>query len=72
MGRYQINLTMDERLREAILFAAQRDGMTGSGKIRQILTQQMARTMDSADFKQHEIAQAARQVAAGGSGDGGQ
>jgi len=62
---------MDERLREAILFAAQRDGMTGSGKIRQILTQQMARTMESTDFRAHEMARAARQATMGGINDGG-
>lgn len=72
MGRYQVNLTVDEQLKEAILFSAQRDGMTSSSKIRQILTQQLTRTMDSADFKEHRMAQAARQLRSGGANDGGQ
>lgn len=53
MGRYQVNLTVGEQLRSAILFAAMRDGMTPSTKIRQILTQQLARTMASQDFLDH-------------------
>ncbi len=72
VGRYQVNLTVDEQLKEAILFAAARDGLTASSKIRQILTQQLTRTIDSADFKEHQLARAARQLRAGGGNDGGQ
>lgn len=53
MSRYQVNLTVGEELRSAILFSAMRDGMTPSSKIRQILTQQLRRTMDSAEFMDH-------------------
>jgi hypothetical protein len=56
MARYQVNLTVDPRLRSAILFSAMRDGMTPSAKIRQILTQQLSRTMSSAEFADHEKA----------------
>jgi hypothetical protein len=53
MGRYQVNLTVGEQLRSAILFAAMRDGMTPSAKIRSILTQQLRRTIDSPEFLDH-------------------
>jgi hypothetical protein len=53
VGRYQVNLTVGEELRSAILFSAMRDGMNPSSKIRQILTQQLRRTIDSAEFQDH-------------------
>lgn len=53
MGRYQVNLTLGEQLRAAIRYTAMRDGIAPSTKIRQILTQQLARTIASAEFQQH-------------------
>lgn len=50
MARYQINVTVGERLREAVLFVAARDGLAPSTKIRQILSQQLMRTMQSSEF----------------------
>lgn len=70
MGRYQINVTVGERLRECILYVSARDGLAPSTKIRQILTQQLIRTMDSADFNEHLLGQAARQGMVGGAHDG--
>lgn len=72
MGRYQINLTMDEQLREAVLFSAMRDGMTGSGKIRQILTQQLTRTMQSVDFLDYLASRQQRAMDSAGRADGGE
>jgi hypothetical protein len=57
--RYQVKVTVSEPLRQAVLFAAARDGMTPSSKIRQILTQQLTRTMESADFREYQIGEAA-------------
>lgn len=71
MARYQVNVTVGEQLREAILFVAAREGLAPSTKIRQILHQQLQRTIHSPEFAEHLLGQAARQRRIGGSNDGG-
>lgn len=51
--RFQITITISEQLQEAIRFAAMRDGLAPSTKARQILTQQLTRTMESPAFLEH-------------------
>jgi hypothetical protein len=48
--RYQLQISMGEGLLEAIRFAASRDGLAPSQKARQILQQQLYRTMRSQEF----------------------
>lgn len=60
-NRYQLNVTLGELLKEAILFSAARDGMGASTKARQILTQALSRTIASAEFQEHIATAAARQ-----------
>jgi plasmid stability protein len=50
MMRDQINVTLGERLKAALRFSAERDGISISTKARQILHQQLTRTMASAEF----------------------
>ena len=51
--RSQITISASYELMAAIRFAAMRDGLAPSTKARQILTQALRRTMDSAEFQQH-------------------
>lgn len=60
MPRHQVTVCVDALLKEAVLFSAARDGLAPSAKIRQILTQQLARTIASADFQEHVTAQNVR------------
>jgi plasmid stability protein len=50
MMRDQINITLGERLKSALRFSAERDGLAVGTKARQILHQQLTRTMASAEF----------------------
>lgn len=50
MRRYQLQISMGEGLLEAVRFAALRDGLAPSQKARQILQQQLYRTMRSQEF----------------------
>jgi hypothetical protein len=53
LTRYQLQISMGEGLLEAIRFAAARDGLAPSQKARQILQQQLYRTMRSQEFLDH-------------------
>lgn len=53
MRRYQLQISVDGPLLEAVRFAAARDGLAPSTKARQILAQQLQRTMASPDFIDH-------------------
>lgn len=53
MRRNVMHIDMSEQLRDALRFAAARDGLAPSQKARQILQQQMYRTMQSREFLEH-------------------
>jgi hypothetical protein len=53
MARNVMHIDMSEQLRDALRFAAARDGLAPSQKARQILQQQMYRTMQSKEFLEH-------------------
>lgn len=53
MRRNVMHIDMSEQLRDALRFVAARDGLAPSQKARQILQQQMYRTMNSKEFLEH-------------------
>lgn len=53
MRRWQIKISIDDRLLAGIRFAAQRDGLAPSVKARSILTQALSRTMATPEFARY-------------------